>query len=164
MCINYFKLQSLKCAVGPDCCTNMFDKRTNRLLGCKFTRMLDQHVGTTIWKNMLYQLVWQTNKSTIAEFSVECWSNKLVQQVGPTCCTNLLDQHAVLTCWTNIPLWFWRRNKFCNCRLSNMLVQQVRQTFQQVGTTCLSNLLYQLIGPTFHSEFAPLQNLLLRRN
>ena len=38
-----------------------------------------------------------------------------------------------------------------------MLVQQVRPTFQQVGTTCLSNLLYQHVDPTFHSELAPYQ-------
>ena len=65
---------------------------------------------------MLCQHVRQTNESTIAEFtpkfyfyaeiSVDCWSNKLVQHVGPTFHSEFVPfgvgvNSACQTCWYN---------------------------------------------------------------
>ena len=73
--------------------------------------MLDQHIGTTSWTIILYQLVGSTfhsnfgvgvNSAIVDSFVCPIsWYYMFVQLVVPTCCTNLLDQHVGPTFHTN---------------------------------------------------------------
>ena len=83
--------------------------------------MMDQHVGTTSWANMLYQLVSTCLARERIDYcrfysfvEIQFLANKLVQ-VGPTFHTNfgvgvrmhyeMLDQHVGTTSWTNMYMY-----------------------------------------------------------